>query len=127
MMSAAANDAASKPSDAGERLLAAYAKHLETRPARTREAYLRDVAVLKALAGDTALTRLPPETLRRFLATLHARGLSGRSLARVLSGWRAFYRFVLERDPYLKDNLCSGLRAPKSVRRLASSLSPAEA
>ena len=126
-MSAAANDAASKSPGADEKLLVAYAKHLETRPARTREAYLRDVGVLKALAADTALTRLPPETLRRFLATLHARGLSGRSLARVLSGWRAFYRFVLERDPYLKDNPCGGLRAPKAVRRLPSALSPDEA
>src|SRR5438105_1431682 len=114
-------------SSANEALLAAYTQHLATQPARTREAYLRDVGVLKALAADTALTRLPPETLRRFLATLHARGLSGRSLARVLSGWRAFYRFVLERDPYLKDNPCSGLRAPKSVRRLPSALSPDEA
>ena len=115
-MSAAANDAASKSPGADEKLLVAYAKHLETRPARTREAYLRDVAVLKALAADTALTRLPPETLRRFLATLHARGLSGRSLARVLSGWRAFYRFVLERDPYLKDNPCGGLRASSAAK-----------
>jgi integrase/recombinase XerC len=126
-MSAAATDAALKPAGADERLLAAYAKHLATRPARTREAYLRDVAVLKALAGEAAITKLPPETLRRFLATLHARGLSGRSLARVLSGWRAFYRFVLERDPRLKDNPCGGLRAPKAVRRLPSALSPDQA
>jgi integrase/recombinase XerC len=126
-MSAAANEAALKPPGADELLLAAYAKHLATRPARTREAYLRDVAVLKALAGETAITKLPPETLRRFLATLHARGLSGRSLARVLSGWRAFYRFVLEHDPALTDNPCAGLRAPKAVRRLPAALSPDEA
>src|SRR5438874_3354919 len=127
MMSAAASDAATTPQGVDAGVLAAYAKHLATRPARTREAYLRDVAVLKTLAGETAVTGLPPETLRRFLATLHARGLSGRSLARILSGWRAFYRFALERDSRLKDNPCSGLRAPKSVRRLPSALSPDEA
>src|SRR5690349_23739010 len=91
-MSAAANDAAPTPSGADAALLAAYARHLAIRPARTREAYLRDVAMLKALAGETAIVSLGPATLRRFLATLHARGLSGRSLARILSGWRAFYR-----------------------------------
>ncbi|HTS22934.1 MAG TPA: tyrosine recombinase XerC [Casimicrobiaceae bacterium] len=117
-MSAAGSDAA---------LLAAYAKHLATRPARTREAYLRDVGLLKALAGEAALARLAPATLRRHLATLHARGLSGRSLARILSGWRAFYRFVLEQDPRLKDNPCAGLKAPKTIRRLPAALSPDEA
>ena len=114
-------------SGANEALLAAYTQHLATQPARTREAYLRDVGVLKALAGEAALTALPPAMLRRFLAALHARGLSGRSLARVLSGWRAFYRFALERDPSLKDDPCAGLKAPKSARRLPAALSPDEA
>jgi len=114
-------------SGANEALLAAYAQHLATQPARTREAYLRDVGVLKALAGEAALIALPPAMLRRFLAALHARGLSGRSLARMLSGWRAFYRFALERDAALKDDPCAGLKAPKSVRRLPAALSPDEA
>jgi len=126
-MPAAASDAASNPSGTDAGLLAAYAEHLATRPARTRAAYLRDAGILKALAGDTPLTSLAPPTLRRFLATLHARGLSGRSLARVLSAWRAFYRFAIERDPALKDNPCAGLRAPKSARRLPDALSPDEA
>src|SRR5207244_9704148 len=79
------------------------------------------------LAGEAALIALPPAMLRRFLAALHARGLSGRSLARMLSGWRAFYRFALERDAALKDDPCAGLKAPKSVRRLPAALSPDEA
>jgi len=126
-MSAARTEVATRPSGADEALLAAYAQHLATQPARTREAYWRDVGVLKALAGETALTALPAAMLRRFLAALHARGLSGRSLARMLSGWRAFYRFALERDPALKDDPCAGLKAPKSARRLPAVLSPDEA
>src|SRR5256886_15946690 len=121
------SEVATTASGANEALLAAYTQHLATQPARTREAYLRDVGVLKALAGETALTALPPAMLRRFLAALHGRGLSGRSLARVLSGWRAFYRFALERDPALKDDPCAGLKAPKSARRLPAALSPDEA
>jgi integrase/recombinase XerC len=124
-MAAARHEVATTPSDAA--LLAAYAQYLATRPARTREAYLRDIGVLKGLAGDAAVTTLPPATLRRFLAALHARGLSGRSLARILSGWRAFYRFALERDPALKDDPCVGLKAPKMTRRLPAALSPDEA
>src|SRR6266513_2449037 len=117
------SEVAMTSSGANEALLAAYAQHLATQPARTREAYLRDVGVLKALAGEAALTALPPAMLRRFLAALHARGLSGRSLARMLSGWRAFYRFALEHDAALKDDPCAGLKAPKSARRLPAALS----
>ena len=126
-MSAARNEAATRSSGANDALLAAYVQHLALQPMRTREAYLRDIGVLNALAGGAALTALTPAMLRRFLAALHARGLSGRSLARMLSGWRAFYRFALERDPALKDDPCAGLRAPKSARRLPAALSPDEA
>jgi integrase/recombinase XerC len=108
-------------------LLRAYAEHLATRPARTREAYARDLAALKALAGSTPLARLVAADVRRFLAALHARGLSGRSLARTLSGWRAFYRFAIDHDASLGENPCAGLRAPKSPRRLPAALSPDEA
>ena len=126
-MTAARHRVANTPSSADAALVAAYEESLATRPNRTREAYLRDVGVLKALAGQASITTLPAATLRRFLAALHARGLSGRSLARILSGWRAFYRFVLERDPALKENPCAGMRAPKSTRRLPAVLSPDEA
>jgi len=108
-------------------LLAAWRAHLATRPAHTREAYLRDLSVLHALAAGTALERLSPPELRRILATLHTRGLSGRSLARMLSAWRAFYRFALEREPEFKQDPCAGIKPPKSTRRLPSALSPDEA
>jgi integrase/recombinase XerC len=126
-MTAAATDPAASASGSDAALLAAYAEHLATRPARTRDAYLRDVGLLRALAGDRPLTALGPAALRRVLASLHARGLSGRSLARILSGWRAFYRFALERDAALEENPCAGLKAPKAARRLPAALSPDEA
>lgn len=110
-----------------EPLVLAFERHLATRPAHTRDAYRRDVLTLQQLAGDKPLAKLSPAVLRRFLATLHARGLSGKSLARVLSGWRAFYRFAIDHDPSLKDNPCAGLKAPKSARHLPAVLSPDEA
>ena len=104
-----------------------FAAHLEGRPALTRDAYVRDVRALAGLAGDDDIALLQPPALRRILATLHARGLSGRSLARTLSSWRAFYRFLLERDGTVRENPCSALKAPKSPKRLPSALSPDEA
>jgi integrase/recombinase XerC len=107
-------------------LLDAYQRYLGTRPAHTRDAYLRDIAMLQTLAGEAPLGGLTAADLRRFLATLHGRGLSGRSLARVLSGWRTFFRFAA-RDHSFTDDPCAALKAPKSRRRLPSVLSPDEA
>jgi integrase/recombinase XerC len=107
--------------------LDAFALHLAARPAHTRNAYLRDVGQLLAMAGETPPARLTRAQLLRFIATLHGRGLSGRSLARTLSAWRAFYRFLIERDRSLAEDPCAGIKPPKSPRRLPSALSPEEA
>ncbi|MEO8303098.1 MAG: tyrosine-type recombinase/integrase [Betaproteobacteria bacterium] len=107
--------------------LAAFAAHLAARPAHTRSAYLRDTQALAALAGDADMATLEARELRRFLATLHGRGLSGRTLARTLSSWRAFYRMLQDRDAAMKENPCAALKAPKSAKRLPSALSPDEA
>ena len=79
------------------------------------------------MAGNTPPQKLTRPMLMRFVATLHGRGLSGRSLARMLSAWRAFYRFLIERDRSLGDDPCAGIRPPKSPKRLPSALSPDEA
>ena len=65
--------------------------------------------------------------LARFLAILHGGGLSGRSLARMLSAWRTFFRFLIERDPTVREDPTGGLKAPKSPKRLPSALTPDEA
>ena len=108
-------------------LVTAFETHLATRAAHTREAYLRDVRKLADAAGEGSLTKLTRAQLARHLASFHAKGLSGRSLARMLSAWRAFYDFAIERDRTLGDNPCAGLKAPKSGKRLPSALTPDEA
>jgi len=127
MKSAARRDAPPGVPRVDDALLEAWERHLDTRPPNTRVAYARDARALKALAGDAALSALSSAEIRRCLAMLHQRGLSASSLARMLSSWRAFYRFVIERDPRLVDNPCAGLRAPRGARRLPSALSPDEA
>jgi len=121
------HDEAPALSAANAALLDAFASHLALRTPHTREAYLRDARALAALACDTPLTKLTRAQVSRALATLHGRGLSGRSLARMLSAWRALYRFLIEQDRSIGDDPCAGLKAPKSPKRLPSALTPDEA
>ncbi len=88
--------------------------------------YERDVNALIELAGETALAQLRIHQMRRFVAQLHARGLDGKSLARMLSAWRGFFRY-LGRDHGLRTNPCAGLRAPKAKKTLPDALSPDQA
>ena len=47
--------------------------------------YRRDLEKLLAVAGETPLAGLQVHHIRRFVARMHGQGLSGRSLARLLS------------------------------------------
>ncbi len=89
----------------------------------TAENYRRDVRALLDLAGATPLDQLSIHHVRRFVAQLHGRGLGGKSLARMLSAWRTFYRY-LARDHGFTLNPCDGLKAPKSEKKLPEALSP---
>lgn len=88
----------------------------------TVASYRRDLDKLLAAAGDTRLADLGVHHLRRFIAQLHAGGLNGRSLARLLSAWRGFFTWLGERGE-IRANPCDGLRPPKSPRRLPKALS----
>jgi integrase/recombinase XerC len=92
----------------------------------TAENYARDLRHLFELAADTPLADLRIHHIRRYIAQLHNKGLGGRSLARMLSAWRGFFTYLM-RDHGLKDNPCTGLRAPKSPRKLPQALSPDDA
>lgn len=109
--------------------LADFLRHLRTErrlSPHTVLNYERDVRALIALTGETPLAELQPHDVRRCVAQLHARGLAGRSLARMLSAWRGFYRY-LARDHGYTGNPCNGLRAPRSPKTLPHALSPDEA
>lgn len=110
-------------------LVSAYLAHL-THERRlsllTEKSYARDLAVLLQLCEKIALAQLRAHDIRHFIAKLHGRGLSGRSLARMLSAWRGFYRYLMRHHRY-PDNPCEGMRVPKSPRNLPHALSPDEA
>lgn len=92
----------------------------------TCASYARDIAALLQLAEATPLDQLQIHHIRRFVARLHAKGLSGRSLARMLSAWRGLYNYLARNHGY-NSNPCAGLRAPKTPRTLPHALSPDEA
>ena len=115
----------SPPNSAFER----YLGHLrgERRlAANTIEAYRRDGALLAGLAGGRPLEALGAADVRRFVATLHGRGQSPRTLARVLSCWRGFYDW-LARAHGTRVNPCAGVKPPRAARKLPEVLSPDEA
>ncbi|WP_238947880.1 tyrosine recombinase XerC [Caldimonas brevitalea] len=90
----------------------------------TLEAYARDLVCLDRLAGEAglALPQVQPHHVRRWSATLHGEGRSGRTLARVLSAWRGLFRW-LGRQGGLTHNPVEGVRAPKAPKPLPKALS----
>lgn len=109
-------------------LVSAYLAHL-THERRlsplTGKSYARDLAVLLQLSEAVPLNQLRAHDIRHFVAKLHGGGLSGRSLARMLSAWRGFYRYLSRHHGY-SDNPCNGMRVPKSPKNLPHALSPDE-
>lgn len=92
----------------------------------TRENYARDISTLLSLAGNTSLEQLQPAHIRRYIAALHGKGLSGKSIARMLSAWRGFYAYLTRRHGF-GANPCTGMRSPKSPKSLPQALSPEQA
>jgi integrase/recombinase XerC len=125
-----ANSKGEKPAKAAvPPLLRGYLEHLSNERRLSRHTllnYARDVQALMALAGSSRLDQLGVQEIRRFVAQLHARGLDGRSLARMLSAWRGFYHY-LARDHGFAVNPCLGIRAPRTAKKLPKALSPDEA
>jgi integrase/recombinase XerC len=92
----------------------------------TCEGYRRDLDVLLGFAAETPLEQLQPHHIRRFVAQRHGKQCSGKTVARMLSAWRGFYRYLAKRHGY-EGNPCAGIRAPKAPKSLPRALSPDEA
>jgi integrase/recombinase XerC len=84
--------------------------------------YRRALDVLLGLRAKKPLEELEAAEVRRYVAILHAKGLSPRSLALALSAWRGFYRW-LARHRGWPSNPVLGIRAPKAARPLPKALS----
>ncbi len=93
----------------------------------TREAYLRDVEKWRDYTADEGIDLLQPslDDLHRFAYTLHDIGLCQTSVARILSGVRSFYGFLLT-DGYTEKDPTELLEMPKKHRYLPEVLSTEE-
>lgn len=92
----------------------------------TCQNYARDIKLLESLAADTSLDSLQNTQIRRFIATLHGRGLGGKSIARALSAWRGYYDYLIHHKGFTQ-NPIMGLRAPKTAKTLPQALSTDQA
>ena len=95
---------------------------------RTLDAYRRDLTRMLQYAATQDVRRaveLSPDHLRAFVASQHRRGLSARSIQRVLCAIRSFFRW-LARETVVEANPAQGVRAPKARKRLPKTLDTEE-
>jgi integrase/recombinase XerC len=86
--------------------------------------YRRDLTAFSAFceAGNVAgWQAVTVPQVRRFVATQHRRGLSGRTLQRMLSALRSFFQYLI-REGLCQDNPARPVRAPKTPRHLPKTL-----
>ncbi|OYY49344.1 MAG: tyrosine recombinase XerC [Methylophilaceae bacterium 17-44-8] len=88
----------------------------------TRNNYARDIAQLMQLSQPASLASLQITHIRKYVAMLHGKGLGGKTIARMLSSWRGFYDYLIQRHQF-KQNPVIGMRAPKSPKTLPQALS----
>lgn len=111
-----------------EALAAAFIDHLtyERRLSPlTSTSYARDIRILLGYLSSADLAQVQLTAIRQIIAQLHGKGFSSKSLSRMLSAWRGFYRYLI-RDHHFQHNPCQGVRVPKSAQKLPHVLSPDE-
>lgn len=88
------------------------------------EAYLHDIQLLQTFLDGKPLEKASCEDLSDFVKHLYDEGLSTRTQARVLSGLKSFYRFLVYDDTINdEDNPTRLLDAPEIGRHLPDVLS----
>ncbi|MDR0578337.1 MAG: tyrosine recombinase XerC [Candidatus Accumulibacter sp.] len=123
------NPIATAPSEQAGRYLDELARQRRQSP-HTVSNYRRDLRALDRLIGElpgnVTYRDLRTDHVRRFVIRLHAAGLGGRSLARMLSAWRGFFRWLGMRGE-IGANPAEGIKAPRRPHLLPKALSPDEA
>ncbi len=93
---------------------------------RTVSAYGRDLEAFCGFCAENDIDdprRVDEHLVRGLVARRHRQGLDGRSLQRLLSAIRSFYRYLL-REGGARQNPALGVKAPKAGRKLPATLDP---
>ncbi len=89
----------------------------------TLESYFRDLDKLISFAGEHAITptSLTYEHLQEFLEQVSEKGMSARSRARLISGIKSFYGYLLIEE-IIEENPTELLQTPKLPKKLPDTL-----
>lgn len=93
---------------------------------QTIKAYGRDLDTFRAFCVEDGIedpNKVNEHLVRALIAQRHRQGLDGRSLQRLLSAIRSYYRYLL-REGQAKHNPALGVKAPKAGRKLPATLDP---
>lgn len=89
-------------------------------------AYLHDVVLLFSFIQqqdrEISLEEIDLKLLQRFVKSIHGLGMSAASQARIISGIKAFFKYLLLED-MIRKNPTELLESPKSGRKLPDTLS----
>lgn len=92
----------------------------------SKDAYIRDVNGLKYFleqsGRDLALSEISTQEIRDFMACLHEMGLHVRTQARVLSGLKTFFKYLLLEN-IITENPAALLESPRIPRKIPDILS----
>jgi integrase/recombinase XerD len=112
-------------SDPTIRQFTSYLKLERSLSGNSIEAYVRDVEKLKQFLelrkAGTSFLKVDFRVLQSFLEYINELGLSAHSQARILSGIKAFYNFLLAED-LITENPTTLLEGPKLGRKLPDTL-----
>jgi integrase/recombinase XerD len=88
------------------------------------DAYMTDLAKLSDFLGNEDLTveNVTPDNLQQFIARLYDLGINARSVARIISGIKSFYNFLVL-DGYMQTDPTELLETPKIGLKLPTVLS----
>ncbi|NNJ91821.1 MAG: tyrosine recombinase XerC [Gammaproteobacteria bacterium] len=92
--------------------------------AHTRDNYERDLSRFQQWLEENAVSQwrnVKQHHVRQFVAFRHRKGLAAKSLQRLLSSIRSFYKYLL-REQLAEENPGIGVRAPKVKRKLPSTM-----
>lgn len=101
-----------------------YLKNERGLSERTIKAYRRDLVQLNReleRQDITELARVSEHTIRALIARLHRQGQGSRSLQRLLSAIRSFYRWLMK-EGLVEHNPAASVKAPKAARKLPVTL-----